>query len=78
MPFVRLRSTNKLIYVGFTRSHVSTRQATVRVHKDVGGLRVGIDPPKRDPAKRIPGSHLPVVPEKLICPQSTHTQTKYQ
>ncbi len=33
---------------------------------------------KRDPAKRITRSHLPVVPEKLICPQSTYTQTKYQ
>ncbi len=38
-----------------------------------GEFRVSINPPKKDPAKRIP-----VVTEKLISPQSTHTQTKYQ
>ncbi len=33
---------------------------------------------KKVPANRTAGSHLPVVPEKLICPQTTHTQIKYQ
>ncbi len=33
---------------------------------------------KESPAKRSAGSHLPVVAEKLIGPQTTHTQIKYQ
>ncbi len=54
------------------------RQPTVRVYKGGGWLRVDTNPPKRDPAKRNTGSQIPVVPEKLISPHSTHTQTKYQ
>ncbi len=38
---------------------------------------------KESPAKRTAGSHLPVMPEKLICTLTTHThqpqtQIKYQ
>ncbi len=33
---------------------------------------------KMGPAKRTAGSRRPVVPETLIIPQTTHTQTKYQ
>ncbi len=33
---------------------------------------------KRFPPNATAGSHLPVVPEKLISSQSTHTEAKYQ
>ncbi len=32
-------------------------------------------PEEMSPAKGIAGGHLPVVPEKLVSPQRTHTQT---
>ncbi len=37
-------------------------------------LTVGA-PEEMGPAKGTAGSHLPVVPEKLVNPQSKHTQT---